>query len=249
MRLLLFCILLLIVSATACFADPVAYWQPGRSVGIELITCPDGQWEQQKVNGREAAVLKKIDNPPNYYLYFRFAPEIREKLGSEAYLLVEFLDEGMGTIRTEFNSITGSYTPGPGFLLVGSGEWERSLNHLSNTKFAGLQNGGADFRFVCPSGSLSIAKLEVYTQDPKVKLPTAKERIMKIAWNTPVPKDMFYTFGNDADENTAPLYKLLGVTSIESYVTWETCERNGEGIWDWSRWDKQVGLNGCHLLY
>lgn len=51
---------------------------------------------------------------------------------------------------------------------------------------------------------------------------------------------MFYTFGNDADESTAPLYRALGVTSIESYVTWETCERKGEGEWDWSQWDNQV---------
>lgn len=239
MRLLL-AILLSFGSIVVCFADQIAYWQPNRSVGIELITCPDGQWEQREVNGREAAVLKKIDNPPNYYLYFRFAPDVRAKLGSEVYLLVDFLDEGIGTVGTEFNAVSGPYTPGPGYLLVGSGEWERGLIHLTDAKFAGSQNGGADFRFVYPSGPISIAKLEVYTQDPKIKLPTPQERIMKIAWSTPTPKDMFYTFGNDADENTAPLYKSLGVTSIESYVTWESCERNGEGLWDWSRWDKQV---------
>ena len=65
---------------------------------------------------------------------------------------------------------------------------------------------------------------------------------MKSAENVQPPTDMFYTLGNDADETTAPLYKSLGVTSIESYVTWETCERNGEGIWDWSQWDKQVRI-------
>jgi hypothetical protein len=237
---LILAILLILCSTTACFAEPIAYWQPGKSVGIELITCEDGQWEQREVNGREAAVLKRIENQPNYYLYFRFAPMVRERLDSEVYLLVDFLDEGISTVKTEFNSSAGSYTPGPGYILMGSGKWERGIIHLTNTEFAGLQNGGADFRFVCPSGSAIIARLEVYTQDPGVKLPTVQERIMNINWNTSAPKNMFYTFGNDADENTAPLYKLLGVTSIESYVTWETCERNGEGLWDWSRWDKQV---------
>lgn len=53
---------------------------------------------------------------------------------------------------------------------------------------------------------------------------------------------MYYTFGNDADETSAPIYKSLGVTSIESYVTWETVEGKGEGQWDWSRWDKQVKI-------
>jgi hypothetical protein len=53
---------------------------------------------------------------------------------------------------------------------------------------------------------------------------------------------VFYTFGNDADETMAPEFRSLGVTSIESYVTWETCERDGEGMWDWSKWDRQVRI-------
>ncbi|MCE5200571.1 MAG: family 14 glycosylhydrolase [Armatimonadota bacterium] len=53
---------------------------------------------------------------------------------------------------------------------------------------------------------------------------------------------MYYTFGCDTDESSAPVYKSLGATSIESYVTWETCEKAGEGKWDWSRWDRQVKI-------
>ena len=54
------------------------------------------------------------------------------------------------------------------------------------------------------------------------------------------PEDMFYTFGTDADKASAALFRSLGVTSVECYVTWETCEREAEGKWDWSRWDNQV---------
>ncbi len=32
----------------------------------------------------------------------------------------------------------------------------------------------------------------------------------------------------------------MGVTSVEQYVTWETCERDGEGKWDFSHWDREV---------
>ncbi len=56
------------------------------------------------------------------------------------------------------------------------------------------------------------------------------------------PKGFEITFGNDATEETAKLYKSLGVTSIESYVTWETVERKGEGQWDFSQWDRQVEI-------
>ena len=53
-------------------------------------------------------------------------------------------------------------------------------------------------------------------------------------------RQMYYTFGNDADETSAPIYKSLGVTSIESYVTWESVEGAAKDQWDWSKWDKQV---------
>lgn len=57
-----------------------------------------------------------------------------------------------------------------------------------------------------------------------------------------VAQGMELTFGNDADEASAKLYRSLGVTSIESYVTWESVERNGEGQWDFSQWDRQVEI-------
>lgn len=57
----------------------------------------------------------------------------------------------------------------------------------------------------------------------------------------PETRGMFYTFGaNDINDSIARRFRALGVTSIESYVTWETCERAGEGKWDWSEWDRTV---------
>lgn len=54
-------------------------------------------------------------------------------------------------------------------------------------------------------------------------------------------QDMYYTFGaGTMTDSLARLYKSLGVTSVESYVTWETCERQAEGKWDWSEWDQMV---------
>jgi formylglycine-generating enzyme required for sulfatase activity len=57
-----------------------------------------------------------------------------------------------------------------------------------------------------------------------------------------MPKGFELTFGNDADETSAKLYHELGVTSVESYVTWESVERNGQGQWDFSVWDRQVAI-------
>lgn len=238
MNLLMSSVILCLMSLP-CLAAPIASWEPSKSSGVELISSADGQWEQRAVSGREAASLKKQDTPPNHYFYFRLTPDARIEAGSEVYLLVDFFDEGMGVVRTQFNSSDNAYTGGSGLVLIGSGKWERGLVKLTGAKFSGAQNAGADFRLEY-RGPLAISRIEVYTEQPDVKIPTNQERLMKNTTSTPAPRGMYYTFGNDADEVTGPLYKSLGVTSIESYVTWETCERNGEGLWDWSQWDNQV---------
>jgi hypothetical protein len=56
-----------------------------------------------------------------------------------------------------------------------------------------------------------------------------------------VTGDMYYTcYISEMNDSIARLYKSLGITSAQSYVTWETCEKNGEGMWDWSKWDTIV---------
>ncbi len=58
-----------------------------------------------------------------------------------------------------------------------------------------------------------------------------------------VDSSMFYTlYIQKITDSIARQYKSLGATSVESYVTWETCEKRGEGNWDWSRWDSVVDV-------
>lgn len=82
----------------------------------------------------------------------------------------------------------------------------------------------------------------VYTKPVKVapqSIDTAK-RMKQMEKDIIRPQGMEYTFGNDCDETNGLVYRRLGVTSIESYVTWESCEGKGKDQWDWSRWDTQV---------
>jgi len=83
--------------------------------------------------------------------------------------------------------------------------------------------------FLLPGACTQNKKGQCY-QDPETG----------ISASVPAEK-MFYTFGAGAmNDSLARLYKSLGVTSVESYVTWETCEREAEGNWDWSEWDTMV---------
>ena len=236
-----FTIIIFLYAAASCIAEPVAVWTPASSSGVELVSNADGQWEARNVSGREAACLKQGLTPPSYYLYFKLAPDVRQKLGSDVYMVVDFLDEGMGTVKTEYNSPSSPYTNGPGYLLACTGKWERAIIHYKDARFAGLQNAGTDFR-LSYAGPITLSKLEVYSQKPVLEITSDLERLRACAIQSPKPKDMFYCFGNDADEVSAVLYHSLGVTSIESYVTWQSVESEAQGRWDWSRWDSQVEI-------
>ena len=222
------------------FSEPVAVFTAGKSEGIELIsTVEDGQWEKANVYGKDAVRLKRKTVPTSSYLYFKFTPELRAKIGTEIWLVVDYYDRTVGRVRVQYNSDQTPYADSSGFLLAAGGEWWKACVHITGAKFQGLQNGGADFRLAFPT-PVPITRLEVWTEDPKLNLPSDQERLMKNIKRIPRPKDMFYTFGCEIDQESAALYSAMGVTSIESYVTWETCERAGEGQWDWSAWDKTV---------
>lgn len=238
MRFLL-TIVLAVLAGAACAAEPVAVFTPDKSQAIESVTPADGLWEYKVVDGRKAISLLTNSAKGNYYLYFKLDDDARKALGSDVWLVVDFYDKSIGMVATHYNGESGPYASGRGFLLLDTRKWRRALAHLSDAKLAGLQNNGADFRFYY-TGPLAISRIEVYASNPNLDIPTDKERAMESLAESPKPQGMFYTFGNDADETSAPLYKSLGVTSIESYVTWETCEGKAEGEWDWSRWDKQV---------
>lgn len=238
-------LLLIALMAAPCMAEPVAVFAPNKSLGIEVATPADGLWEYKMIDGTKAVGLKVGAPANNMYLYFKLDAETRKKMGSDVWLVVDFYDKSVGIVQSQFNGESEPYAAGQGFLLLDTKKWQRALLHLPNAKLAGLQNGGADFRF-SHTGAFAVSRIEVYNEDPKLNIPTGKERVMKNLSQTSALRQaqgadqMFYTFGGDLDETSAPLYRALGVTSIESYVTWESCEGKAEGEWDWSKWDKQV---------
>ncbi len=221
-------------------AAPLASYRPGDAKGLQPISVPDGKWLFAEAAGREAVTVE----PGGLYLYFQLDPETRAKANGSLYLLIDFLDAGMGLARLQYNAPGNPYQQGPGYLLINSGKWNRCLWHVDDAAPQGLQNAGADFR-IAFAGPVTVASIELHRAKPDVDVPTNKQRLDEFLAEQPAarrPGNMFYTLGNDADASMAYFYKALGVTSIESYVTWETCEGAEKGEWDWSRWDEQVRI-------
>ncbi|MHB0999637.1 MAG: family 14 glycosylhydrolase [Armatimonadota bacterium] len=234
-------IILLSLMAVQGFTAPIAIFEPGKPAGMDVVTAEDGQWQKINAANREALALVPGTTPKSSFMYFRFDAGTRSKIESDLYIVADVFVDGIKIISSQYNSIDSTYAPSTGSVLMGNGEWQKSVFHFTKVQLKGAQNGGADFR-ISGGEDLKIAKIEAYTEKPDINVPSVKDTLAKYLAENPRRTDMFYTFGNDADDTSAVLYKTLGVTSIESYVTWETCERKAEGVWDWTQWDNQVKI-------
>jgi hypothetical protein len=136
-------------------------------------------------------------------------------------------------------------------VLTGSGEWITSAARLPDASWDGRQNGGGDLRIDFSVPGMAVAEVVVVTEAPDVReVQDVDARVADMTQRLgPFPgpgPGMSYLFDNlmenGIDELNVKLYRAVGLTSVQTYVTWETCERAGEGEWDWSEWDRVVDL-------
>jgi len=211
--------------------------------GIRVPNAGDGQHAACERNGKIVRVGKPDTDPASNYMYFDVENGLLPERPCDLYVEVEYFSERLGVFSIQYDAQDSPYKDGDGELILPSHTWETRTFLLRNALFNDRQNHGTDFRFYA-LGGVPFKAVRVYTQAPPsfTNRPTTKERVKSSMEINQCPEGMEYTFGNDVTEGTAPLFKALGVTSIESYVTWETVEGEAEGVWDWSRWDEQVRI-------
>jgi hypothetical protein len=127
----------------------IALGDPDRPAGLVRVEVEDGRTTVANVAGRAARVV-----PPRGYLYvaaddsFPWAPVM------DAVVEVAYFDGPAGAIALHYDShdpgatLGGAYkTAAPGLVrLGGTNAWKTATFRLPDARFAGLQNGGADFR-------------------------------------------------------------------------------------------------------
>ncbi|MBC7328508.1 beta-galactosidase [bacterium] len=179
----------------------------------------------------------------SYYLYFKVSDSFLMGGKNEVYITIEYYDD-FGPFTIQYDAPDNPYKDLPMELRLGSYKWQKITFHISDAHFANRQNWQADFRIYSPGTRIYIHKVEVSKEKPASYNP--ERRLLDIMQEskfkpvTPV-RGREVTFGNDASESQAVLFKALGVTSVESYVTWESVEPEKDK-WNWERWDKQVEI-------
>lgn len=229
--------------------SPLGWVDLGQDIQGKGLTVPnmgDGQHEAAVRGGAPCRVNRPGSSPASAYLYFDVAEGLIPQKPCSVYVTAEYYPESWAGLTIEYDGQKDPYTKGQTEMVIPtgpSGQWETVTFHLKDIAFQSRQNGGSDFRFFT-GGAVPLRRVVLSLTPPPGwdSRASARERIERIMGQVERPQGMEYTFGNDVNESTAPLYRALGVTSIESYVTWQTVEDKGQGQWDWSQWDEQVRI-------
>lgn len=221
-------------------AEPlwIALGPENRSGGLSVPSAGDGVNVPDEVGGQ---VCRRVA-PGSSYLYVA-VDNARIPAGDhDVYVTVEFYDGELGLAAVEYDQAAGqAYTRlDDALLLLGTKQWRRQTVHVPRAALSHRQNHGTDFR-LCVRG-LAVRRIEASLTQPADYMPGQLDPDLFEVVRTRIGEGMELTFGNDVGVAEAALYRALGVTSVESYVTWQTVEDAGQGKWDWSRWDRQVDV-------
>jgi len=183
-----------------------------------------------------------VDNR-SYYIYFQVDDSFIKGGRNELYITVEYYDD-FGPFSLQYDAPDDPYKGLQMEVRLGTYKWQKITFHIEDANFLNRQNFGADFRIYAPSNKIYIRRVEVSKTKPEDYDPERRmQKIMKESKLKAVAplNGREITFGNDATESQAALFKTLGVTSVESYVTWESVEPEKDK-WNWEQWDKQVEI-------
>jgi hypothetical protein len=208
----------------------------GASHGLRVPSAGDGTLLADEVAGSPCMRIA----PDSGYLYVDVDHERLPAQPLDLWVRVEFYDSHLGLIHFDYDRADGSaYSRAMDtIIMMGSGQWLSATVHLPDAAVSNRENHGTDFRFV--ASDVAVRRIEVLSAEPADYVQGGSDPSRFEELQTQIGEGMELTFGNDAGPGQALLYRALGVTSVESYVTWQTAEDDGEGEWDWSQWDQQV---------
>ena len=220
--------------------------------GLSVPSEGDGGNMAAEVGGSSC---RRIAGEKAHYLYVK-SDAARVPAGDyDAYVSVEYFDDAPQFARVVYDATpvvrekNTFYTMADdSILLIGSGRWQRAVIHLPHARFGHGQNFQADFRLA--GRGLAVRRIEVAFSRPDDYRSGGFDAASLEALRAHIGAGMELDLGCDATRAQAALYRMLGFTCVESYVTWQTVEDAGEGKWDWSHWDRQVEiLEGAGLKW
>ncbi|MBR4749289.1 MAG: beta-galactosidase [Abditibacteriota bacterium] len=243
-----FLVFLMIIAAAAAFcAEPVASFLAQGGGDITLMEGGDCKVAGAELEGRVCAVAQDSGNEYNC-MYFYIDPRVRSKIKPEGSIVVEYnLTRGSFVqLSVQINSSREDYS-NAGSAQYMKGGWNRAVVNYDDFVPAGKMNLDASFRLTTAPG-LAVSRVDIYNE--KLEAESQDEALDayfdSMGFTGKRDPDVRYVYGIGVydliDVNTGKLFKKLGVTSVENYVTWRSVENDGKDKWDWSLWDKNLDI-------
>ena len=192
------------------------------------LTLAAGEW---KLSGRYASLPPSRD----YFSRAAFVFSAERPLASEAWLAIEYLDQGYGLITISEG-------------VAQRDQWGVTRLNTGNARHAVFHLGkGALARPLRIEGIRMLRSVSLLASAPAVE----PAPVVKPALTFRVPSQRVTTAGADANKledlpdalatmrNLLPLARALGFNGVESYVKWNFVERS-PGVFDWSFYDAVV---------
>ena len=140
--------------------------RPGDFAGLSPLDVGDGPVTAVTRDSRPC--WQVAGTGTNRYLYLEVDDSFYRPGTGPLQIACEYLDQGTGRMVLEYDSTDTSAALGGAYKIHGtmiqrgnSGKWRTALFPLSDARFAGSQNSGADFRFFCEGDNLLVRRVRV----------------------------------------------------------------------------------------
>jgi len=242
----------ILARTTPVWAEDLVYvmGNPALSRGLELVVDP-------------GPPIRATDYFRRAALSFRVGPGF-PRSAERAYLLIEYLDQGIGCMQVTFDSARQARSSSPeddpaytqpsdqaGFTTLDTGKVRHAVFRLDKPGFQHRQRGGADIRIEglhvlrrlqlsasLPSGEWERARSEIPVMvTPRLTLSRPVQLVLSVGADTQTRSDLARGLANMNE--LCPMARLLGFTGIESYVKWNFVELE-KAQFDWSYYDAVV---------
>ena len=143
---------------------------------LTVLNRPDGQYTVQTVLGQQAVVSQlgvSGNKPYAQYLYFRVPSSLVPADQPNVQIRVTYANNQTNGLFLQYDSsntaapVNGAYTTAfpagtnaPG-AVANTGQYQTAAFNLTNARFVGAENGGADFRIAVENPGLAVSSVTV----------------------------------------------------------------------------------------
>ena len=130
------------------------------SKGLRIVPCEDGAAKTEEFAGSVCWTAGPNSVSATQFIYSAADHNMVFDTDQAMEFTIEYYDAGAGTVELQYDStdpsatMYGAYKVVPAFELTGTDQWRSAVVKATGVRFAGRQNGSADFRLAAAGDAI-----------------------------------------------------------------------------------------------